>query len=696
MRRIIGARSSGRMLGLVLVLAVTGCGASGDDTRYEALASVLRTEDARPADAAGRQPLIDALASEDAWTRRFAARAMGRLEDPALVPALAPLLSDPDPEVRSMAAFAVAQAVHGADGTPALEPLMAAARSENDAMVRGALARALGRIRPEGTPPDGVLPLLLGWLDGTDLPAETALGLALGLESLSRSPGPASSDARLYDALGTLATYTRAGAADMDAASRIRSVSVLALGQRGRLGPDVLEAALRDPSPSVRTTAARFLGSTPEPARTEWILRALEDGAPVVRIEAVRSLAAGSRDQEACRSLLGVARSDETAAVRLVALQALAEPCPGDLSTEVATYLQSVAAGLVAEPEADWALASYALSALAAVAPDEARRILPAHGDHPTAFVRASAAGVAAILSDGATLTSLAADPDPNVRNTALAALFTLEGRSLDPRLVDQLASDDGQLLMTVAGLLDGTNHSGAADAAMTAFERISAARRETARDPRMALIALLGTTGNAALAPRLEPYLQDYDAAVAGDVASMLEAWTGTRYEASPRPTPRLPLPTPEQLAEMDQTVVVLHMAAGGEVVIELLPLLAPTNAFRFYRLAGERYFDGLTFHRWVPNFVLQGGSPSANEYAGDGPYTRDEIGVLAHWRGTVGLSTRGRDTGDGQIFVNLVNNVRLDYDYTLFGEVVSGMDVVDAALPGAVILRAEIRPKD
>jgi cyclophilin family peptidyl-prolyl cis-trans isomerase/HEAT repeat protein len=696
MRRIIGASSSGRILGSMLVLTMTGCGGSGDDTRYEALAAVLGTEDARPSDPAARQPLVDALTAEDAWTRRFATRAMGRLEDPGIVPTLAPLLSDPDPEVRSMAAFAVAQAVHGADGTPALEPLLAAARSEADATVRGALARALGRIRPAGTPPDGVLPVLLGWLDDTNLPAETALGLALGLESLSRSAGAASSDARIYDALSTLATYTQADAPDVEAVARVRSVSVLALGQRGRLEPDALGDALRDQSPSVRATAARFLGATPEPARSERILRSLEDPAPIVRIEAVRSLASGSRDDGACRSLLGVARSDGATVVRLVALQALAEPCDDALASEVASYLQSVAAALVAEPDAEWAPAAYALSALAVVAPEEARRVLPAHGDHPNAFVRASAADVAASLSDGALLAALATDPDPNVRNAALPALVALEGRSLDPLLVDQLASDDGQLLMTVAELLDGTSHAGAAEAAMTAFERISAARRETARDPRMALLALLRTSGSTPLTPRLEPYLQDYDAVVAAEVATVLGGWTGARHEATPQPAPRLPLPGPEQLAEMDRSLVVLHMAAGGEVVIDLLPLLAPTNAFRFYRLAGEGYFDGLTFHRWVPNFVLQGGSPSANEYAGDGPYTRDEIGLLPHWRGTVGLSTRGRDTGDGQIFVNLVNNVRLDYDYTLFGEVVSGMDVVDSALPGAVILRAEIRPKD
>ena len=132
--------------------------------------------------------------------------------------------------------------------------------------------------------------------------------------------------------------------------------------------------------------------------------------------------------------------------------------------------------------------------------------------------------------------------------------------------------------------------------------------------------------------------------------------------------------------------------MRRGGTIVIQPLPYRALTNAHRFVRLAREGYFDGLTFQRWAPNFVLQGGSPGANEYSGDGAYSRDEVGLLPHWRGTVGLSTRGHDTGDGQIFINLGDNVRLDHDYTVYGTVVAGMDVVDSLLEGDVIVGAEV----
>ena len=192
----------------------------------------------------------------------------------------------------------------------------------------------------------------------------------------------------------------------------------------------------------------------------------------------------------------------------------------------------------------------------------------------------------------------------------------------------------------------------------------------------------------------RLEPFLRDFDSQVATDVANILERWSGQSRQPNPEPLPRSDLPNPDELDELRHSEVILHMQTGGEIVIQALPDVALTNAQRFVRLANEGYFDGLTFHRWEPDFVIQGGSPGANEYSGDGPYTRDEVALLPHWRGTVGLSTRGHDTGDAQIFINLVNNVRLNHDYTIFGLVVDGMeDVVDLVVEGDVITRAEVR---
>jgi cyclophilin family peptidyl-prolyl cis-trans isomerase len=99
---------------------------------------------------------------------------------------------------------------------------------------------------------------------------------------------------------------------------------------------------------------------------------------------------------------------------------------------------------------------------------------------------------------------------------------------------------------------------------------------------------------------------------------------------------------------------------------------------------LAGAGRYNGTTWHRAELDFVLQGGSPDANEYVGSNRFLVDELGTVPHVRGTIGMSTRGHDTGDAQWFINLRDNGRLGRDYTVFAEVVSGMDVVDLLLEG------------
>ena len=95
------------------------------------------------------------------------------------------------------------------------------------------------------------------------------------------------------------------------------------------------------------------------------------------------------------------------------------------------------------------------------------------------------------------------------------------------------------------------------------------------------------------------------------------------------------------------------------------------------------------------MPNFVVQGGSPGANEYMGTSRYMRDEVGPQAsHIRGAVGISTRGGDTGDAQLFIDLVDNPRFDHRYTVFAQVLNGAELVDSILEGDVIESIVIVP--
>ena len=128
------------------------------------------------------------------------------------------------------------------------------------------------------------------------------------------------------------------------------------------------------------------------------------------------------------------------------------------------------------------------------------------------------------------------------------------------------------------------------------------------------------------------------------------------------------------------------------GEIVIELLPEYAPRTVANFIHLANSGFYDGLIFHRVVPNFVIQGGCPRGDGWGGPGYTIREEINELRFERGTIGMATSGKDTGGSQFFVCHSRQPHLDGRYTAFGSVTSGMEVVDKITVGDVIERVEI----
>jgi cyclophilin family peptidyl-prolyl cis-trans isomerase len=223
----------------------------------------------------------------------------------------------------------------------------------------------------------------------------------------------------------------------------------------------------------------------------------------------------------------------------------------------------------------------------------------------------------------------------------------------------------------------------------------VTVEQTDTSRDPRVAILTTLEDLLPAARVAELAPYLNDYDAVVrAGAVNVWTKAGGGAAMPPA-NPRHRYPFqPTAGELSSLPRRAVIT-MAGGGRMEIELHTAQAPVTIARFARLARARHYDGLTFHRVVPNFVVQGGSPGANEYVGTDRYMRDETGPESHVRGAVGISTRGRDTGDAQIFIDLVDVPRLDHDYTVFGRVVVGLDVLDRILEGARIERVTLSDK-
>jgi len=159
-------------------------------------------------------------------------------------------------------------------------------------------------------------------------------------------------------------------------------------------------------------------------------------------------------------------------------------------------------------------------------------------------------------------------------------------------------------------------------------------------------------------------------------------------------RPAPGTPI-APYDSGELIGPSVSPHAfieTAKGTIEIELSVLDAPQTAQNFITLARKGYFEGLQIHRVVPNFVIQGGDPRGDGSGGPGYSIRDELNDRPYVRGTVGMALSGPDTGGSQFFITHSPQPHLDAKYTVFGHVVSGMDVVDRIQQLDVIQRVRI----
>jgi len=129
----------------------------------------------------------------------------------------------------------------------------------------------------------------------------------------------------------------------------------------------------------------------------------------------------------------------------------------------------------------------------------------------------------------------------------------------------------------------------------------------------------------------------------------------------------------------------------AKGDIEIDLLGTVAPKAASNFIFLAKQGFYDGLTFHRREEGFVIQGGDPNGNGTGGPGYEFEDESVTLNYDRGIVAMANSGPNTNGSQFFIVLANN-DLPKKYTIFGKVISGMDVVDKIKVGDTMEKVEI----
>ncbi|MFM7218585.1 MAG: peptidylprolyl isomerase [Bacteroidota bacterium] len=138
-----------------------------------------------------------------------------------------------------------------------------------------------------------------------------------------------------------------------------------------------------------------------------------------------------------------------------------------------------------------------------------------------------------------------------------------------------------------------------------------------------------------------------------------------------------------------------IIHTEKGA-MTVEFYENDAPNTVKNFCDLAEKGFYDGLTFHRVIPDFVIQGGCPSGTGTGGPGYKIKCELdgGNQFHDRGVLSMAHAGRDTGGSQFFIchSRKNTAHLDRKHTCFGKVVDGLDVIDAIRAGDHIEKVEI----
>ena len=580
--------------------------------------------------------LLAALTSGDPLVQRLAVRTAGRLERPSLSDAIAPLLRAANPGVRAEAANAMGQIRAAYDYGALL-------KDETSGEVRAAIFETIGRVAPV---PDETESLLVGGL--TDASPAARLGAAKGLESFVRLNGRT-----VKPAPGSVMALREAFRANPVA--RLRELALLALNAAGDKDPATFALAMADDDPQVRRLAV--LGSR------QWV----DDPSPMVRYDAMRL--AGTCDRAAG------ALADSSELVILAAIDfAGRNNCPA------AAIEALIGSGRT------WRIRAHALVSLARLAPDNARAHLPALAAASVWQVRVYAATAAKVLQDEPTLAALARDRQPNV----VAAAMTTGADA-----VRALSSDHAGLLEAAGRRLKGAPELRAAvPQVLATLQRLTRTGRATMRDPRVQLLERIREAGDEAAAEQLRNLLGDRDPVVAALAAEIMSEKIGTAVTAATKEYVPEPLPSEDALRALRGARAQITMKDLGTFTIELLTNEAPVTVAAFAGLADKSQFDGLTFHRFAANFVIQGGSPGADEMDGaTSQFLRDEVGRDSHLRGTLGISTRGHDTGDGQIFVNLVDNFRLAHQYTVFARVIDGMDIVDRVLEGDVMTSVRIQ---
>jgi cyclophilin family peptidyl-prolyl cis-trans isomerase len=610
--------------------------------------------------------LREGVLDEAPDVRALALRALGRLprDEQALPVVLELAAGERDPDVLVELAFVLGR-WKAAEGQGALEKLVDDPRPT----VRAAALDALGRLQDDRE--TARITSALG--DGSP---EVRGAAALALFRLDGARDDHPRQAAEADLGARDAALARRLRVDDDAGVRWRAACALA-GVRPRVGQAaVLQTALTDDEPLVRLFALRGLAHLQEAGLVDGLSAAVahldEDDERLV-VEATRILVAAGWAER----LVELARIHPGHHVRRVAVEGLAT-----------LARKGREAGTPPPPWREEASAALEDVAGADPSPTVRREALAAQ----VALARPSDAPSTAVARRGGeALAALASSAEP--RDRERAARLLANGDAVDEDLLLDLLGDPAPVVRAAA------------------LEALSGPRRLTMGEQ---LVAALGDSDVAVVgtaASTLAPAIAEARAApeLVQAAADALDELSGPEMAEArvdladalglPPPEPEVAPPPPGRLldrlraeqaaAARDPTPVVRMRTQKGDLWMRLDRVAAPRHVANFLELAEEGFYDGLDFHRVVPDFVVQGLDPRGDGWGTGGRRVPDEFCPAPFLTGSVGMPrTAAPHTGGCQVFITHLPTPHLDGDYTLFGQVIDGLDVLQALDVGDVVL--------
>jgi len=592
------------------------------------------------------------LQDEHASVRSAAARALGHIQDRGSVGPLTRALSDRALDVRREAAFALGL-VGDSTALPALSDRLA---HETDPGLRETIVTAVGMAGGR--------------------PGATVIERALHAPRASERWAAALAAGRLKDS--TLVDPLAAAAAK-DPNPELRWRVAYALGRIGdRRGAASLRKLSEDKSEMVRAMAARALGDVHDSTAAARLVALLGDSAWRVRVNAAHALGViqARRDARSLRPLL----KDSNAQVRWEAALSLGAIQDSASIGDLTAALQDPTSGVV-QGAAIALLQIRGDQAVGAVAP--AIDLLPG-------FLRSGLVeALGPVKGPLALEVLLARARDSTDAPQAAGATSGLAKRPQDaaasiPVLRPLLGARDFTVVCSAAEALGELGDSVSVPALAALLGRNATAEDKDVRTSAVTALASLKSNAAARDALRMarrdpERRVREIATAALGMPADSVGAWPAPMLRVEPIPS------APATSADVE--------TERGVIRIALDPARAPRTVENFARLARSGFFNGLNFHRVVPNFVIQDGCPRGDGWGGPGYAIPCEYNDRPYETGTVGMALSGKDTGGSQWFITLSPQPRLDAHYTAFGKVASGMDVVEKIMPGDKILKITVR---